>query len=90
MVISSASSARRVSICSTSAMIVTPHSVNAINAISDGIIIPREGKESTAFASALSAGKVADCAGFAVLDRCQPTQSKHGKECRNAQLQIAD
>src|SRR3954451_11057642 len=33
----------------------------------------------------LSAGKVAECAGLTVLDRCQQAQGKHGKECRGTQ-----
>jgi hypothetical protein len=33
----------------------------------------------------LSAGKVAQCAGLAVLDRPQQAQDKHGKECRGKQ-----
>jgi hypothetical protein len=33
----------------------------------------------------LSAGKAAECRGFAVFDRCQQAQGKHGKECRGKQ-----
>ena len=33
----------------------------------------------------LSAGDVAECRGFAVFDRCQQAQGKHGKECRGKQ-----
>jgi hypothetical protein len=33
----------------------------------------------------LSAGDVAECRGFAMFDRCQQAQGKHGKECRGKQ-----
>jgi hypothetical protein len=36
----------------------------------------------------LSAGKVAECRGLAVLDRRQQAQGKHGKECRGLQSKI--
>jgi hypothetical protein len=38
----------------------------------------------------LSAAKVAECAAFALLDRCQQAQGKHGRECRGMHPEIAD